>query len=102
MRGQQKEREATGKGAAVRTDNRTHSPNGYPKSRWGEILRTLQPKSAVQPANCKTGPGVFPGSIVARGVALTCHLHLAQRLSKEWSSTSTSPLRPHGHFYGES
>jgi len=67
----------------------------------GEIFRTLQPGPAVHPASCKTGPGVFPGSKATRGVALTAHLHLAQRLSKEGRRTSTSPLRPRGLFYSE-
>jgi len=66
MGGQQKERGVTGKGAAVRTDSRADSPNSCPKSRWGEILRTLQPEPAVHTANCKTGQGVFHGSKVAR------------------------------------
>ena len=64
-------------------------------------MRILQPGPAAHPASCTTGPGVFPGSKVARGLALTAQLHLAQRLSKEWRSTSTSPLRPHDLFYGE-
>jgi len=36
-----------------------------------------------------------------RGVTLTTHLHLAPRLKKEYSYTSTPPLGLHGLFLGE-
>jgi len=35
---------------------------------------------------------VFPGGKAAGGVALTTHHHLAPRLKKEFSYTSTPPL----------
>ena len=42
--------------------------------------------------------GLFPRSKAVRGVALTTHHHLAPRLKKKYSCTSTSPLGFHGLF----
>ena len=47
------------------------------------------------PASCIMGTGAFPG-VKQPGVVLTTHPHLAPRLKKEWSCTSTLPLGPHG------
>ena len=57
----------------------------------------------------QTGPGAHPDSYTmdtgslslgysGRSVALTTHPHLAPRLKKEWSYTSTPPLGFHGRF----
>ena len=65
---------------------------------------------AIFPAPARTGPGahlasckwvqvLFPGSKAAGGGM--AHFHLAPRLKKELSYTSTPSLRPHGLFEGE-
>jgi len=44
--------------------------------------------------------GLFPGQS-SRGVVLTTHRHLAPRLKKKYSSTSTPSLGLHGALYGK-
>jgi hypothetical protein len=51
----------------------------------------VQTGPGTHPASCTMGTGSFQGA-KRRGVALTTHLHLAPRLRKEWSYTSTPPL----------
>ena len=47
------------------------------------------------------GTGSFPGAVAAGGVALNTHPHLAPRLKKEYSYTSTPPLGFRGLFWGK-
>jgi len=44
--------------------------------------------------------GLYLGQ-VGRGVGLPTYSHLAPKLQKEYSYTSTFPLGLHGSFYGE-
>jgi hypothetical protein len=64
------------------------------ESRWGgETIRTRQTGPRAYPASYIRSPVSFPG-VKDRGVALATHTHshLAPRLEKEYSYTSTPPL----------
>jgi len=54
----------------------------------------------AHPASCTMGTGSFLG-VKQQGMALTTHPHLAPRLKKEWSYTSTPSLGLCGLFYSE-
>jgi len=53
------------------------------------------------PAPFTTGTGSLFQGLKGRGVALTNQPHLAPKLKKEYSYTSTPPLGLRGLFYGE-
>ena len=58
---------------------------------------TVQTGPGANPASYKMGTGFFP-EVKRPGVALTIHPHLAPRLRKEYSYTSTPPLALSGLF----
>jgi hypothetical protein len=61
------------------------------ESQWGTRFST----------SVQTGLlGLFLGDKAAGGVTSTTHLHLAQRLKKEYSCTSTPPQGLHGLLQG--
>jgi hypothetical protein len=75
----------------------------------GWTVRGSNPGGARFFAPVQTGPGAHPASYTMgngsiflglsdRGVELTTHPHLAPRLKKEYSYTSTPPLGLHGLF----
>ena len=66
----------------------------------GEILCALPDRPWGPPSLLYNGYWVFPGGKAA-GVCVDQPPHLAPRLKKEWSYTSTPPLDLHGHFQGE-
>jgi hypothetical protein len=72
------------------------------ESRWGAIFpATVQTGLQDHPAFYKMGTGSFPECRAPGGVALNTHSHLAPRLKKEYSYTSTPALDLHGLLYGE-
>jgi hypothetical protein len=71
------------------------------KSRWCEISRTCPDQPWGPPSLLYNGYRVFSGGKASRNVALTTHPHLAPRLKKGYTHTSTPPLGLHGLFWGE-
>ena len=58
----------------------------------------IQTGFGAHPASCAVGTGsLYPG-LSGQGVALTTHLHLAQRLKKEKSYAFIPPLSLHSLF----
>ena len=70
------------------------------ESRWGEIFRPVQTGPLAHPASCTMGTGSFPG-VKQTGRGVDHPPHLATRLKKEQSYTSTPPLDLRGLFWGE-
>jgi hypothetical protein len=68
------------------------------ESQWGATFSApVQTVPKAHPHSYTAGTGTSPGVKSSRGVSLTTH-HLAPRLKKEYSYTSTPPLGLHGLF----
>jgi hypothetical protein len=67
----------------------------------GEIFRARPDRLWDPPILLYNGYRVFSGGKGGRGVALTTLPHLAPRLKKEYSYTSTPPLGLRGLFQGD-
>ena len=71
------------------------------ESRWGaRFSAPVQTGLEAHPVSCTMGTGSFP--MVKRPDRGVDHPpHLAPKLKKEWSSTSSPPLGLHGLLWGE-
>ena len=69
------------------------------ESRWGARFSAIaQTGPGSHTASCTTGTGSLSRGRSGRGVALTTHPHLAQRLKKEYTYNSNPLLGFHGLF----
>jgi hypothetical protein len=66
-----------------------------------KISAPVQTGLGVYPASCTMGTGSLSQGQSDQDVALTAHPHLAPRIKKEYSYTSTPCLGVHGLFEGE-
>ena len=71
------------------------------ETRWGaRFSAPVQTGPGAHPASYTMGTGSFPG-VKGSGRGVDHPHHLASRLKKEQSYTSTPPLGLRGSFYGE-
>jgi hypothetical protein len=64
------------------------------ESLWGEIFRTIPDRLRGPPSLLYNGYLFFPGGKGGRGVMLTTHPLLVQKLRKFWAIISTHPMGP--------
>ena len=70
--------------------------------RWGrDFFLSVKTGLEAHPTSCTMGTGYLSRGQSGRGVALTTHSHLAPRLKKEYSYTSTFLRGLHGLLQGE-